>query len=73
MRRDPQGAIRKKTDDENQGQIMKKKVETVVEEEEAGAEMTEDVDLTKYTPVCLAKVTSTTKFDGKTAKAVGWG
>ena len=36
-------------------------------------EMTEDVDLTKYTPVCLAKVTSTTKFDGKTAKAVGWG
>ena len=36
-------------------------------------EMTEDVDLTKYTPVCLAKISSTTKFDGKTAKAVGWG
>ena len=44
VRRDPQGAIRKKPDDENQGQIVKKKVEIVVEEEEAGAEMTEDVE-----------------------------
>ena len=36
-------------------------------------EMTEDLDLTKYTPVCLARLDSTTNFDGKTAKAVGWG
>ena len=31
------------------------------------------VDIMKYTPACLARRFAGTKFDGKMAKAVGWG
>ena len=36
-------------------------------------ELEEELDLSEYTPACLAKADSATKFDGKTAKAYGWG
>ena len=36
-------------------------------------ELAEAVDLTVYTPACLARRISGDKFNGKTATAVGWG
>ena len=36
-------------------------------------ELMEEVDLTTYTPACLAKTTDATAFDGKTALVYGWG
>ena len=34
-------------------------------------ELAEEVDLTTYTPACLAKTSDTTTFDGKNATAYG--
>ena len=34
-------------------------------------ELAEEVDLTTYTPACLAKASDTTTFDGKNATAYG--
>ena len=36
-------------------------------------ELAEELDLVVYTPACLAKASSGDKFNGKTAKAYGWG
>ena len=36
-------------------------------------ELEEEVDLTKYTPACLAKQTEGTKYDGEKAVTAGWG
>jgi len=36
-------------------------------------ELMEEVDLTTYTPACLAKTTDATTFDGKNAWVYGWG
>ena len=36
-------------------------------------ELTEDVNLAKFTPACLAKVTDGTTFDGEKVTVVGWG
>ena len=36
-------------------------------------ELEEEVDLTKYTPACLAKLTEGTKYDGEKAVTAGWG
>ena len=36
-------------------------------------ELEEEVDLTKYTPACLAKLTEGTRYDGKRVVAYGWG
>ena len=36
-------------------------------------ELWDDVDLTQYTPACLAKQTEGTRFNGKRAVAYGWG
>ena len=34
-------------------------------------ELAQEVDLTTYTPACLAKTSDTTTFDGKTALVYG--
>ena len=34
-------------------------------------ELAQEVDLTTYTPACLAKASDTTTFDGKNATAYG--
>ena len=34
-------------------------------------ELAQEVDLTPYTPACLAKTSDTTTFDGKTALVYG--
>ena len=36
-------------------------------------ELEEEVDLTEYTPACLAKLTEGTRYNGKRAVAYGWG
>merc|ERR1712183_585439 len=36
-------------------------------------ELAQEVDLTAYTPACLAKTSDTTTFDGKNAWVYGWG
>jgi len=36
-------------------------------------ELAQEVDLTTYTPACLAKTSDTTTFDGKKAWVYGWG
>ena len=36
-------------------------------------ELTEDVNLAKFTPACLAKVTDGTTFDGEKVRVAGWG
>ena len=36
-------------------------------------ELTQSVDLTTYTPACMAKSSDTTTFDGKNAWVYGWG
>ena len=36
-------------------------------------ELWDDVDLTQYTPACLAKQTEGTRFNGERAVAYGWG
>jgi len=36
-------------------------------------EMAKEVDLTRYTPVCLARASDNTTFDGKKALVYGWG
>merc|ERR1711953_406981 len=36
-------------------------------------ELAQEVDLTTYTPACLAKTSDTTAFDGKSALVYGWG
>ena len=36
-------------------------------------ELTEVIDLEKFTPACLAKVSDGTTFDGEKVRVVGWG
>merc|ERR1711990_698797 len=36
-------------------------------------ELAQEVDLTTYTPACMAKTSDTTTFDGKNAWVYGWG
>ena len=36
-------------------------------------ELERELDLTKFTPVCLPKKSDLHRFDGKSARAVGWG
>merc|ERR1712048_299151 len=36
-------------------------------------ELAQEVDLTTYTPACMAKTSDTTTFDGKKAWVYGWG
>ena len=36
-------------------------------------ELDRQIDLTKYTPACLPKPSDLYSFDGKSARAVGWG
>ena len=36
-------------------------------------ELERELDLTKFTPVCLPKKSDLYRFDGKSARAVGWG
>ena len=44
---------------------------TLLDNDIALIELAEEVDLTIYTPACLAKASDTTTFDGKNATAYG--
>ena len=45
--------------------------ETTIDNDIALIELAEEVDLTTYTPACLAKTSDTATFDGKNATAYG--
>ena len=45
--------------------------ETTFDNDIALIELAEEVDLTTYTPACLAKTSDTTTFDGKNAWVYG--